>query len=167
MSVARALSRLLMGLLIPFTVSLYAPRPIPPGNVWSRGDTLATVALLTGAFAAGRVAFSSLSYFAYGVAGGACIGLVFLPDSNQVWRIAYGGPPFSDYLKHYYAAIAACGLLGVIAGKCGAMTRGRDECSVPTCRACGYNLTGNISGTCPECGTGVTCENDPEGGESA
>ena len=22
----------------------------------------------------------------------------------------------------------------------------------PTCRACGYNLTGNTSGTCPECG---------------
>ncbi len=23
------------------------------------------------------------------------------------------------------------------------------------CRKCDYNLTGNVSGTCPECGTGV------------
>ena len=23
------------------------------------------------------------------------------------------------------------------------------------CRKCGYNLTGNVSGTCPECGTAV------------
>ena len=25
----------------------------------------------------------------------------------------------------------------------------------PTCSSCGYNLTGNLSGICPECGTGV------------
>ncbi len=27
--------------------------------------------------------------------------------------------------------------------------------SVGHCRACGYDLTGNVSGTCPECGTAV------------
>ncbi len=25
----------------------------------------------------------------------------------------------------------------------------------PACTCCGYNLTGNISGVCPECGTGI------------
>ena len=28
------------------------------------------------------------------------------------------------------------------------------------CLTCGYNLTGNISGVCPECGTKITSEND-------
>jgi len=27
------------------------------------------------------------------------------------------------------------------------------------CQACGYNLTNNATGTCPECGT--TCDPDP------
>lgn len=27
----------------------------------------------------------------------------------------------------------------------------------PTCR-CGYDLTGNVSGRCPECGTAIQCE---------
>jgi len=27
---------------------------------------------------------------------------------------------------------------------------------LPTCLHCGYDLTGNTSGTCPECGKGVT-----------
>ena len=25
----------------------------------------------------------------------------------------------------------------------------------PKCRECGYNLTGNVSGVCPECGTEI------------
>lgn len=28
-----------------------------------------------------------------------------------------------------------------------------DQSACPTCQACGYNLTGNTSGLCPECGT--------------
>lgn len=26
------------------------------------------------------------------------------------------------------------------------------RCGVPVCTACGYDLTGNVTGTCPECG---------------
>jgi hypothetical protein len=28
--------------------------------------------------------------------------------------------------------------------------------NLPTCLACGYDLTGNVSGTCPECGTTIS-----------
>jgi hypothetical protein len=33
----------------------------------------------------------------------------------------------------------------------------RDRRRIPPghCQSCGYNLTGNVSGKCPECGTGV------------
>jgi hypothetical protein len=33
--------------------------------------------------------------------------------------------------------------------------------SPPTCSNCGYNLTGNVSGVCPECGT--PCQPAPRG----
>jgi hypothetical protein len=33
-------------------------------------------------------------------------------------------------------------------------SRQGEMCSGPICRECGYNLTGNVSGICPECGAG-------------
>ena len=30
----------------------------------------------------------------------------------------------------------------------------------PACRACGYDLTGNVSGVCPECGTPTSLNGD-------
>ena len=33
------------------------------------------------------------------------------------------------------------------------------ELGYPICIPCGYNLTGNTSGVCPECGTGIEGEN--------
>jgi len=34
---------------------------------------------------------------------------------------------------------------------------------IPTghCQKCGYNLTGNVSGVCPECGTPIKREGKP------
>ena len=39
-------------------------------------------------------------------------------------------------------------------------SRGREKTSspFPTCRKCGYNLTGNVSGKCSECGTKISGE---------
>jgi hypothetical protein len=36
------------------------------------------------------------------------------------------------------------------------LRRGWHHAKPGLCTACGYNLTGNTSGTCPECGTAVT-----------
>lgn len=35
------------------------------------------------------------------------------------------------------------------------------------CRQCGYNLTGNVSGRCPECGAEVTSDDTAGGGDAA
>ncbi len=35
------------------------------------------------------------------------------------------------------------------------------------CRKCGYDLTGNVSGICPECGTAIRAGGDPSSQESA
>ena len=47
-----------------------------------------------------------------------------------------------------YAAFG--GLVGLFVPR-----KARDEDGVPRCSRCGYDLTGNESGVCPECGTEV------------
>ena len=48
-----------------------------------------------------------------------------------------------------------------LAALCMADYQMRNDCGIRQrrqkvlCRHCGYNLTGNISGVCPECGTSV------------
>jgi hypothetical protein len=42
-------------------------------------------------------------------------------------------------------------------------SRWRGRCKNGSCRTCGYNLLGNTSGVCPECGTAcTTAENAPQ-----
>lgn len=48
-------------------------------------------------------------------------------------------------------------------GRCGERFRGRPEEKVPSlhiphCPQCGYNLTANVSGKCPECGRAIGSE---------
>lgn len=51
------------------------------------------------------------------------------------------------------AAIIFCVWLGSSVLYCDALVRRRMKSVMnPTCRGCGYNLTGNVSGVCPECG---------------
>ena len=47
----------------------------------------------------------------------------------------------------------------VIATACRSRRRNR----MGFCISCGYSLTGNVSGVCPECGTAVTAQSDPQG----
>jgi hypothetical protein len=39
--------------------------------------------------------------------------------------------------------------------------RGRRKPNKGHCQHCGYDLTGNVSGVCPECGTGITSDHAP------
>lgn len=47
-------------------------------------------------------------------------------------------------------------ILGVVAAI--TSTRKAKPTSYPSCTNCGYNLTGNVSGICPECGTPIETE---------
>ncbi len=56
-----------------------------------------------------------------------------------------------------YACPMAMGLFGLTVAY---RLRRRWRNELPGCRVCGYNLTGNVSGICPECGTPCDSEAD-------
>jgi len=67
------------------------------------------------------------------------------------------GPRVMDFAGTMIgAAIAALATLWLVRNRVTRnLRRELNERDLPTCLACGYDLTGNVSGTCPECGKGV------------
>lgn len=100
------------------------------------------------------------------IAGAMCapIGMACLwrKDINEATRVlAIGVAPSVAMLTLLLGNIIAvlltsvcCFILAVIF--VGARLPDRPELIDPTkCKTCGYNLTGNVSGICPECGTAI------------
>src|SRR5206468_1705857 len=70
-------------------------------------------------------------------------------DVAMVWGLFEGVVPQIAIV----AAVALfIGLLHVIGRRDSLKARFSDS---PLCTVCGYDLTGNLSGTCPECGKGI------------
>lgn len=63
-------------------------------------------------------------------------------------RYLYPGTPTSILLLYLLPFVAVVAGILVVYWR---RTRRRFD----TCQQCGYNLTGNISGVCPECGTAM------------
>lgn len=89
--------------------------------------------------------------------------LVYLGTGVFLCRVGEGHPPFDVIF-----AVVVPGLLGLAAGvhtyrssirrdaRSFRLTPGGDDGYPPGhCQTCGYDLTGNLSGVCPECGTEV------------
>lgn len=71
------------------------------------------------------------------------------------------GPAF---LGHFLAVSALGGMIGLVGGYLlGEFRQGRYESTVGVgrCEQCAYDLTGNISGVCPECGKEI-CPEQPQ-----
>jgi len=90
-------------------------------------------------------------FFLFGAGASFLVGLDF-------WDVEDGATPDSALTLYLLARI---GLLLVMGFSCRAVARlrfSRRRCwdsPQPRCNQCGYNLTGNTSGVCPECGTPV------------
>jgi hypothetical protein len=83
------------------------------------------------------------------------------------WSLfGFGGEPWTDILRHpsiffiilfqgpvWVFLIAPVAWLVLCIRSL--MARRQPDRWVGACRKCGYNLTGNISGVCPECGTPI------------
>lgn len=75
-----------------------------------------------------------------------------------------GAANFWGTVKMHFSQFGfACPFLGAVLGYVIAQRIERAERAEALrraqrlCRSCGYNLTGNTSGTCPECGRAVVC----------
>ena len=62
--------------------------------------------------------------------------------------------PAAAYTAPHFAVAAGAGTMPVVALSlaAGRARRRRSRLEVGRCAACGYNLRGNVSGVCPECG---------------
>lgn len=91
-----------------------------------------------------------------------CHGAVLLVASAFDSRTFYGGAVMR--VVPAMAWVAVTGLL-LVSTLIGWVVRPRYVRG--TCRACGYDLTGNVSGRCPECGSPLDRRNSGESTDSA
>ena len=96
---------------------------------------------------------------------GATPGNAAAPDSEKLFErsglsLRRGGAPFHSWVFAFplweLAALAA--LLPLLWTRSHLRELRRRRQRLGLCRSCGYNLTGNTSGLCPECGTPVAAE---------
>jgi hypothetical protein len=80
-------------------------------------------------------------------------------DDEVVIRTSHGALWKFNYALVRYAGVVffSCWLLSLIAAHLSEQGKERRN-SCGLCRHCGYDLTGNTSGVCPECGTRTTTE---------
>jgi len=149
-----ALIRLILCLFIGFVIECVQPRSVPPGNVWSFGDTLAASIVLLGAWWTGRRYYEPLLFLLYGILGGHFVGFMFLPDSRDYIGMIMGRSSPASFVSTYCACVVlfgfACRALGKLAR---VRNEWRDFDGDPTvCETCGYLLYGLPQNRCPECG---------------
>ncbi|MCG8404252.1 MAG: hypothetical protein MI923_03545 [Phycisphaerales bacterium] len=74
-----------------------------------------------------------------------------LPMITSLHIFRDGGPrEYVGFIAPFCALIAFVGLLSVFL-----IVRNKQRCAIFQCGGCKYNLTGNTSGLCPECGTPI------------
>ena len=105
------------------------------------------------------VAINAISY-AIGIGGGAYLidmpGLFFV---GPLWDYALNSPVMEIALTVACVAISVLAwgyIAGRITGVVIARRKGIVKIVKGFCSVCGYNLTGNASGVCPECGTKIS-----------
>jgi hypothetical protein len=79
-------------------------------------------------------------------------------DNLDSWNRVYAELTGVAYVLHSVGLAVACVLCVLLAHKVVVPRlpkyNSKDyELAYPVCSECGYNLTGNVSGVCPECGT--------------
>ncbi len=71
---------------------------------------------------------------------------------SHFWQAFWWHPRMPTNDRVFVPLSWIMGLLAVVRG----LVRPRPATTAGRCARCGYNLTGNVSGTCPECGTPIS-----------
>jgi hypothetical protein len=85
-------------------------------------------------------------------------GIVAAIDMH-IFGYAAPGMDYYDTWFHLFHALVIPLNFGIGILVCelvGRRRRASDPVEPPTCHVCGYNLTGNVSGRCPECGQAIS-----------
>jgi hypothetical protein len=70
---------------------------------------------------------------------------------------------YTGVMVPYWFLVLATGVIaGIVLYRQGVRRKRRDA---PVCVRCGYSLTGNVSGVCPECGVPMRADKAGEGGQ--
>ncbi len=105
-----------------------------------------------------------LPNFAVSIAAGLAFGIVNRERALRLaWFFGIGMfvaqtvPAFLSNRSEWYLSFFLCNLAHVVLPVAAAAALLRLSPVKPpgSCQKCGYDLTGNVSGVCPECGTGV------------
>ena len=114
-----------------------------------------------------RVVIGSLSGLFAGLLANGClsigVGICALPGFFLNWPISFleGPTPWSNRFIIGMWMLGNCvfytGVGAAIGWLASLFSRRREEPG-PQCVKCGYNLTGNVSGVCPECGKSLVEE---------
>jgi hypothetical protein len=136
-------------------VSLY-----PGGyNIWSPLQLPAFAALAVACYRAGRAHAPYLLVVGFVWLSSLGFLPLLLPDGFDRYALLYGMASPWFFVGRTTVFMAAMPIIfGYIASIGRRMARVPDH---PVCRACGYNLTGNVSGRCPECGARVDAHDSP------
>lgn len=78
------------------------------------------------------------------------IGFFYLPVARP-WVLFYGGPSVFQAEIPLWLVAPPLAVLALVLS-----CRRRVDAPRNACRGCGYDLTGNVSGRCPECGAAAT-----------
>lgn len=141
-------------LFTTISVELLSPRLTPPGGLTGR-DYLLIALMPVGSFIAGRYCQGHTLHFSYGALGSLCF--VVAGTSGGRYAFSLWQPAERNLVMSTLGWCVFCIAMGFVCRAAASVFR------LPTnragfCIACGYDLTGNVSGVCPECGEAITSE---------
>ena len=135
--------------LIHFAAGIFAPR-LSRISYPQPIDLLILALIPVGALHAAKFARTGLLFTTYGGLASTVFWMYYLFEGR--------GSMMADDSVYLQMIITACLLTIILAGACRLAASQRDRWEglfrppVGHCQNCGYDLTGNVSGVCPECG---------------
>jgi hypothetical protein len=149
---------LLAGYLAATWIAMFLLEPglTPPG--FTRLGASGVLVAVFGAFHAAASLPRPGIFFPFGCLAAILLLPSFLDDHRVGYSLSSGHTTVAQYTMDWIAFALASGLAAWVAAQFRLQIGRRHEIRRlrgPRCQHCHYDLTGNVSGVCPECGTTV------------